>query len=384
MRRLHRSSLEQRGMTLIELMVAMVIGLVLTLAVTSVVIVGESHRRSTTSVNDREQSGAYAALVLDRALRSAGSGISQTWSAGGYACELAAKQEGKVILPRTSEWPAPFKDFPMAPRLAPVLIQQGTGDASDVIMVLTGAAAVGDVPRPIRSALPDSAMVRLDGTMQISAGDIVLVTQEGASTCLVEQVADKFVGAASVDGLSFGGAYDIDASSTVALSDMAASGSGYVSMLGNDGAGPNRPQFMLYGVDDSNVLSSYDLLRFDASDTVQAVADGVNRLYAIYGLDTNEDGKVDAWMSPGQPGYDIDTLMKSPNKLKQILAVRFALVLRSSLREKDAVTGNMITVFADVPDAKREIKLSATDVLYRYQVIDSVVPLRNALLTSAP
>ncbi len=38
----------QRGLTLIELLVAMTIGLIVTLAVTSVVTVGEAHKRTTT------------------------------------------------------------------------------------------------------------------------------------------------------------------------------------------------------------------------------------------------------------------------------------------------------------------------------------------------
>ena len=74
----------QRGVTLIELLVSMVIALVLTLAVTSIVIVGESHKRTTTSTNDTSQSGAYALVVLDRALRSAGSGIVQAANSGSF------------------------------------------------------------------------------------------------------------------------------------------------------------------------------------------------------------------------------------------------------------------------------------------------------------
>ena len=80
----------QRGLTLIEMLVAMVIGLVVVLAVTSVVSLGEARKRSTTSTNDMNQSGSYAAYMIDRLLRSAGSGFAQTGTRGVFGCRLSA------------------------------------------------------------------------------------------------------------------------------------------------------------------------------------------------------------------------------------------------------------------------------------------------------
>jgi prepilin-type N-terminal cleavage/methylation domain-containing protein len=60
------------GFTLVELLVAIVISLVLTLAITTVLIRTEGSKRTTTSVNDINATGSYAAFVLDRAVRSAG------------------------------------------------------------------------------------------------------------------------------------------------------------------------------------------------------------------------------------------------------------------------------------------------------------------------
>ena len=47
--------LRQQGVTLIELMVAVIIGLLVTLAVTSLLIFGESSKRSTTATNDKNK-----------------------------------------------------------------------------------------------------------------------------------------------------------------------------------------------------------------------------------------------------------------------------------------------------------------------------------------
>ena len=53
----------QLGMTLVELLVAMAIGLGITLAVTSLLIMGENHKRTTTSTNDAEQTGVFGQPV---------------------------------------------------------------------------------------------------------------------------------------------------------------------------------------------------------------------------------------------------------------------------------------------------------------------------------
>ena len=73
----HSARRRARGFSLVELMVSMVIGLVLTMAITVVLVRSESSKRSTTSVNDINQTAAYVTYVMDRHLRSAGSGFAQ-------------------------------------------------------------------------------------------------------------------------------------------------------------------------------------------------------------------------------------------------------------------------------------------------------------------
>jgi type IV pilus assembly protein PilW len=168
----------QRGLTLIEMLVAMVIGLVVVLAVTSVVSLGEARKRSTTSTNDMNQSGSYAVYMIDRLLRSAGSGFAQTGTRGVFGCRLSAARligsTATTILPRTaSAFPAPFATLLGGSgaaaagnlRLAPFLISKGADGASDTLVVMGGNAAAGDVPRRIRSGFPDSSNLRLDNTI---------------------------------------------------------------------------------------------------------------------------------------------------------------------------------------------------------------------------
>jgi type IV pilus assembly protein PilW len=374
----------QRGMTLIELLVAMAIGLVLTLAVTSIVIVGESHKRTTSSLNDMGQSGAYAAYLLDRAVRGAGSGFvqsTQPTDRGVFGCKLNVAS----MLPRASAFPAPFAGFlPGAQntlRVAPVLIAKSQSDGgSDVLMVMGGYAAGGGVSRPVTN--PGSATtLSLDNTVAFSVNDLALVSQAGVNDCLLEQVS----GIAS-KVLTLGGTYYTAGPSTL-ISTLAASTSTYVTALGNTAAG--NLQMQLFGVGANSTLFSYDLLQ-GSGDTSQAVADGVLQLRALYGLDTNGDGVIDAWAAPSATGpdangYDIATVMTTPTTMRQIIAVRIALVMRSTNYEAKAVSPASLTLFAGAKNAAnaslaQTVSLSADDQHYRYRVIDSTIPLRNMLL----
>ena len=332
------------------------------------------------SVNDREQSGLHAALLLDRVLRSAGSGLAQSVNVGGYGCALAASKDGAPILPVATAWPAPFTAFPAQPRIAPALIRKGEGNASDTIMVMSGSAAAGDAPRPLRAG-GSASQLRLDGTLQLKGGDIVLITS--GADCVIEQVKDDFTGDASTTQLDLGGDYHAGATP---LPGVAAGGAS-LSVLGNHGPADNHPQFMLYGVGDNRALAGYDMLQMDSSE-VQALADGVERLYALYGVDTEGRGTVGDWVDPSGD-WAIDALAADPARLRKILAVRFALVLRSSSADARPVNqaavsaDGKIVVFGDLRGRQRTLQLTDDDRRYRYQVIDTVVPLRNALLAFA-
>ena len=77
----------QRGMTIIELMVGLVVGMLLALAVFGIMAVAEGQRRSTTSVNTLSLDGQFAMQMLDKWVRSAGTGFTQSASYA-FGCEL--------------------------------------------------------------------------------------------------------------------------------------------------------------------------------------------------------------------------------------------------------------------------------------------------------
>ena len=381
-----------RGFTLIELLVAVAIGMALTLAITTMLIRSESNRRSLTSTNDASNSGAYVAYALDRTLRSAGSGFAQSWREA-YGCELQARRNGLgVFLPRAAAYPAPFAAVPTNLRLAPLVIQAGAGaNGSDILIVQTGSSGLGEAPMPVLTIPPTATRLFIPITMGLRGGDLVAVVQEAApngnpSPCLLQQVVTPFAGAESQE-LDLGGNYYAATLGGVDVESIGTARRAFISPLGNEIG--NRPSFQLLGVADGGVLVSYDLLRLDNTNDVIPVADGVVDLRARYGVDTNDDGRIDNWVSPADPVWSAATLLNgsaaSTVALSRIISVRVALVVRNNAPERNDISPASLALFADMPVALRATHdIAAADRTLRYRLLDFTVPLRNAMMTERP
>jgi type IV pilus assembly protein PilW len=390
LRRVH--AFRQRGMTLVELLVAMVIGLGITLAVTSLLIAGENHKRTTTSTNDAETTGAYAFNALDKALRSAGSAFAASAYISGPAV-LGCRLNVASILPRTSAFPAPFAAFmggaPSNLRMTPVLIGKGQAadGVSDVIAVMGGAGTAGGVSRQITGSGSATSLL-LDNTVGFSQYDLALVSQNGDTDCLVEEVS-----AIAAQSLTLANTYPYyTTGTTTTIANLSSSTSSYVTPLGN--AAANNVQFMLFGVDANHTLDSYDLLQnynlvqnAGAADSAQPMIDGVYQMHAIYGIDTNGDGIQDTWASPSDTGYDITTVMTTLATIKSIVSVRVSLLVRGEYYDKSLVSPTSITLFSGLTNAggtslAQTVDLTKTADLqhYRYRLFEFTVPLRNMIL----
>jgi type IV pilus assembly protein PilW len=392
--------MKNKGMTLIELMVALAIGLGITLAISSVLIASENHKRTTTSTNDAQQTGSYAVYALDKALRGAGSGIAGSafpTDVGVLGCHLNAGTP--TIFPRATPFPAPFAAFlggvtnPLV--VAPVLIgkNQSQDGVSDVIMVMSGSGSAGGVSRQITGG-GSATTATLDNTVGFAHNDLLLVSQSGVADCLMEQV-DTF----PTPTLNLAGTYYKATGGTTSMVALAGSTSSYVTPIGN--ADANNVQFMLFGLDGNRTLYSYDLLqnlnayRGTGVDSPQAIADGVVQMNALYGIDTNGDGIQDEWADPGVAAWNVNTVMTTPAKMKQIVSVRVALVVRGEYYDLNGGTAsnpNPVTVSLKFfnglhsgplgagPLLAQTINMVGTDRQFRYRVFEFTVPLRNMLL----
>jgi type IV pilus assembly protein PilW len=400
-----------RGFSLIELLVAMAIGLVVTLAITRVMIATDDSKRRTTAANDTAQSGVYSSFLLEKAIRQAGTGYTQKPTEL-FGCRINASKTsntpgGPRVLPATAPFPAPFANAGLVRRLAPVLIEQDAANAGaevrgDIITVLSGAGGKSEMPlraMTFNAALPASFSIQFAG--EYVPGSLVLIGGDrtdalGVTTrdCMVQQVA-------SVAGrqLTLGGDYFNTTGGTVSFSDFSSMSMVFATQLGVMSPPPaqsNVPLFQMFGVGENATLFSYDLLRTGATETAneaQPVSDSVVELRALYGLDTNADRSFNSWQDPGTAPFryvdltDGSTL--AVDRLKQITAIRIGLIVRSPLQEKDEVAPTELVLFRGLTNAsggslQRTRTLSADERAYRYRVIETVVPLRNMKFAPLP
>ncbi|GAA5157925.1 PilW family protein [Viridibacterium curvum] len=429
------------GMTLIELLVAMIIGVVVSLAIFAVLSASEGRKRTTTSVNDINQSGNYSMYVVEKLLRSAGSGYSSGVTISGFptaypfGCAVYSKNAAGQVLPVPSTLPAPFAALDSGTgtkglfRLAPVLIIPGgttpsiSGGQSDVLVIMAGASGGAQVATNF-SNFPTASSLLLGNVIDFAANDVVMIADaQGKSTgvrqdCMIQQVAS---GTPSGTTLNLGGDYYGGTIGTATITNY--SDQSGVFNLGNVKNG-NPPTFALLGVGDNNTLYSYDLIR-TTTDPLVPVADGVFEMHARYGIDTSGDGTIDQWVAPDVTtgDYTIANLMagneKASDSIRRIKAVRVGLILRTSLPERtDAAAGvfvaeNQVQMFKDLATYSASSASSASSAAssgassssssagtcaasktgdliftrcltdaeraYRYRVIEATIPLRNML-----
>lgn len=403
------------GFSLVELLVSMVIALVVTLAISSVLVRSEGNKRTSTSVNDVNQNAMYLSYSLDRLIRSAGSGFAQSWQ-DAFGCVIDASKAGASILPLPAAAPAPFDNVPLNIRLAPVMIGKNLANSGgqvrgDVLTVIGGTSGGADMPQKVRVG---SVVAGAPSTLRVTNGlgyandDLVLLADSTvAGGCMLQQIAPAT--GVTADQLTFtGGDYSRNVGSVVSLASFG--GQTSAIQMGNIPSNPalpgSPPQMLLLGVAADNTLSSYDLLRQNGN-TVAPLADGVIEMRALYGVDSSmpADNVLDAWIDPiAGSGYSVAELTDGSaiarGRLRRIVAIRVGLILRTPLQERvneryygqyaantdpASLPSTTITLFSDLPAAVRQNRtIVGADNLYRYRTVEFTVPLRNSLYATVP
>jgi len=301
------------------------------------------------------------------------------------------------VLPTAATLPAPFNALPVGVQLAPLVIFKNAAGTSptgggDMLQIMTGASGLSEAALTILPGSIAAAELRLNNTIGMKAGDLVMVS-EATLGCMVQQVNAGFDGDVlpSIQTLPFGGTYRAATVGGRNLVDYAAT-SPVLLHLGN--VTGRVPQFAWIGVGPNRTLQTYDLLQTAELTTVpqppQALTEGVIEMHALYGVDTDNDKKVDVngWKDPGTAPWDSATLLNgsaaSAKALSQIVSVRVALVLSAPLVEKDAVPGpTQLTYFSDLGTAyAKTVKWSdfgTDEQRRRHRIVDFTVPVRSVL-----
>ncbi len=382
-----------RGFSLIELMVSLVIGmgLIITMGVLSQKF--ETSKREQSTSSDLSATSAFLSYDLDRQIRSAGSGFTNGF-ADTFACALNVSKGGTQILPAPAALPAPFAAVPQAITLVPLAVYPATGTTdSDIIQIMTATGGVGEVSTQLRYKSVNTNQLQLVSNVGIEANDLLLITEKGRP-CMIEQV--KGLNATTPDIIDLAGSYYAPVINGEALNDRATSASinAKAFNIGNASNG-NPPLFQLLGVNTSNQLVRYDLMGFtnggSGGNQPIPITDSVMMLRTLYGVDTNGDGLIDAWVRPGTGSFTATNVTTNSAIARQIVAIKIGIVLRSDTIEDQSSNANTTatrSTFFVAPDSLKlftsqattlQTTYTVTDRQRRHLVVEFTVPLRNQL-----
>lgn len=388
----------QAGLSIVEMMVGMVVGLVASLVIMQSFSSSETYRRNISGTGDALQSAAIAAQRLDMLIQEAGSGLAR----GGqwvWGCRLRVDYKGNAIMPSAVTYPSPFSSVPQTLRAVPAGIVSGGSQGSDVIIVMAGDSGAGNQGKSFSSPAGSSLVTRsptigmgLKSSATAAAFDLILTLQRKVATdpgdCRIVQAASTMTAPTVTSDASLG--LNVVTFNKLIPLNTANYGTMESSIYeGSSGAAfhlglRDTPNFAMLGVNSDSELLQYDLLQ--RVDT-QVVGENIFLIKARYGLDNGvggdiNDNAVDEWVSPAESGWTLADLMDgklaTQQRIGYIKAIRIAMVVRSSQPIASNAPTTSIELFQDLASSRRFSRtLTSEEQRYQYQVYEWVIPLRN-------
>jgi len=351
---------KQSGFSLVELMVAALIGLIGTIVIFQVFAVFEGQKRSTTSGGDAQSNLALALHQIERDTRQAGFGVNDPTYLG---CTINAWDETGS----GAAFTLPFVPVTITQGSATPDPVTGSTPAPDTITLFYGSSDLAHFPPSLIQNLGSpTANYRVSNRHGFQLGDVIILAELRGSPqvpdCILAQVQDLPASAGNTDTLVHAsGTYDLGGQTTQTRFNNSA------------GIGPNYNfgSTKVFNLGRTPVVNSYtvsngQLLMQPFRGTASPIMDGIAQMQVQYGKDTNNDNIVDT--------YD-EVSPTTPAGWAQVLTVRIGLAARVSQYEKTEVSPATLSLWAGGP----VWTLGTEDRHYRYRVLDTIIPIRNMI-----
>ncbi|HZQ60335.1 MAG TPA: PilW family protein, partial [Casimicrobiaceae bacterium] len=319
--RLLRTRARQAGVSMIELMVGVVIGLIATAVILQTFSVSEGYKRNTTSAGDAQQNGLFSTFTLSLELANAGNALATS------GIDLAT-------CPNTGDIATTLRPIPV------VVTDSGDDNTPDSFVVHYSASNTLVYPALLLANTPKGGTAfTVQSPNGFRVGDMMVAISE-TGQCEWEKVTNVTQPDAS-------GSVIVTVSTPT---QQAYSQSATVLPMGSW----DRVQRVRYDVVDANgggactTNSTNCALRSTnlnppapgavANDPPQPLAANIVNMKVQYGVDTTGDGILDTWVSAAnQPWRPQDILGATLPALNQVKAIRIGLIVRSQQYERDLV-----------------------------------------------
>jgi len=352
----------ERGFSLIELMVGVVIGLIAVLVIYEVFAAAEGIKRNTTSVGDAQQNGLMSSFMLGIELANAGNGVST----GAQSAIVAALVDCPGGVTFQSTW-----------RPVPVMIIPGAGPTDpDTFMVSYSVSNAMIAPMPFWAAADAADSYLVQSPMGFQQGDLVIAIAKGSP------------GSCAASVISANPTITDAANGVVTISHSGPIGAGHFdkdsSTLFDMGLATNSQKTRFDVV--AGVLRSTALLKADGSENDDSspapnpLASNVINMKIQYGVDAG--GGAIAWKSADTSPWTPPELLGDKDKLisylKLLKAVRIGIVVQGEQWDKNAPDSPW-KLFGGVINGGYEGTFLRAGGNYRYRTYETVIPLRNGL-----
>jgi len=363
---------EQRGFSLIELMIGLLIGLIASLVISNVFSKFEQQKRITTGGADAQTNGAIAMFNLRRDVENAGYGLPMFETATTpLRCPLSINVDDDN------------SGATAAINLSPVIIVDG-GAGSDQVAVRYGTATRGGAGVRINAGSTVST-ASVETTLGCNANDIALVIQPvpGQNRCSLGRVT-SVNSPIQLSLLGMPAAPNADQAAVLDGNRLACLGAwNEYRYVVNGDFELTRTGALLPAVGNNTPLpdSSAPIAKPMVSDIVN--------IQAQYGVSATQGENT---LDPANPWVNATGIFGSAITLEnrnRIKAVRIAIIARSALRENTPVSqacNGGVQGRARVCIWNSDANPSNVDLTaipdwqnYRYKVYETVVPLRNVM-----
>lgn len=356
MPRILETTRREKGFSLVEIMVGMVIGMLGMLIVLQSSILFEDQKRRTTSGAEAMENGLVAMTIMERDLRMAGYGLTSPYLLGSNGCTSLQWWLNGVAQPSTPT--------------APVRITDGGGGLPDSIVVSYGNAMSGVSPAKLTSK-PNGGNLDVNRATGFNVDDLIIVAQN--SVCTMVQITNVNTNALKLQNNPGKSPYNLPPGQMPASWNNYSNGA-YVFTVGQI---TNRS----YSVGGS-ALQTKDAT---AANPLELVSNIVN-IQAQYGIAPTGSNIVNCWTNAsGSNCGGSDWASPTAAEIARIKAVRIAVVARSTLPEKPNTSGTCdATTAANAPESWSggpAVSLTADPdwQCYRYRTYQTIVPLRNVI-----
>lgn len=421
----YKSGRRQRGLSLVEILVGVLIGMIGIIVIFQVLMVTEQRKRTTTHGSDSQTSGAIALYTMQRELQVAGLGFGTAHT----------RQLGCTVHVFDSVRPTDNVDF----KLVPIEITQGAGGTPDEIAVLWGSptkfVTSGSEQKGWTATTADATTFQAaGGRAGLDWGDILVLSTSPTKLSVNELASGTLAQCALVQVSARPGAVgDVEHNATwetpapvgVTLpppnSLQATSGeprynkaTGWPDNLTDPGGWilnlGKQPRRTVWQITNGRLQFIETLANAPGS----IVAEGIINMQAEYGIDANNNNVVDddEWtVTPPNTGTLPPDLAKPCTEKPAVSwacvrAIRIALLARSDQWDPSACSPNpQYTSGASGALALANFAMTNLDGTadsfatpcgvpssasandwrrYRYSVYETVIPLRNMIWGTAP